>query len=494
VKLCGSKDAVLLEMNSDEYRDYCLKANSRFSMNMKLIFLIPLLFFFASVHAILAQNTSFLLSSSPLVGNAPSCLVAADVNGDGKVDFITTSGRGPQTVSTNDGNGGLAISYSSTWVVTSYSICAADVNGDGKLDLIAADWDANWLRVFTNDGSGGFRLASIPGCGVYPDSVCAADVNGDGKVDLIVANDSPAGSKSTVTILTNDGSGGFEIASSPSVGSAPQYVVAADINGDGKVDLICANYYDNVSILTNDGSGNFAFASSPPGTYQAESLIAADINGDGKIDFVLANEEGYSSFLTVMTNDGSGGFAPSATLSVIGNMGNIGTIGSVCAADVNGDGKMDLIYTSYFYDQYLGFTDGSTLTVATNDGNGNFVLANSLSTDTPASFICAADVNGDGKADLIEAIGYNLSVFTNATIFLPPTSTPSLTITALGAQTCVSWPLTSPGWSLQQNPDLTTMNWNPSGYNGFNISDDGTNKSLTLPTEPGNLFFRLLHP
>jgi hypothetical protein len=58
----------------------------------------------------------------------------------------------------------------------------------------------------------------------------------------------------------------------------------------------------------------------------------------------------------------------------------------------------------------------------------------------------------------------------------------------------ISRPSDSPGWSLEQNPDLTTANWGPSGCNGFNISDNGINKSLSMPSSSGNLFFRLLHP
>src|SRR5439155_1332325 len=83
-----------------------------------------------------------------------------------------------------------------------------------------------------------------PGVGSVPYSVTAADVNGDGKVDLISANHAA----NTLTVLTNNGSGGFVLASSPGVGSGPNSVPAADVNGDGKVDLVSAN--TDVSTLT----------------------------------------------------------------------------------------------------------------------------------------------------------------------------------------------------------------------------------------------------
>jgi hypothetical protein len=82
----------------------------------------------------------------------------------------------------------------------------------------------------------------------------------------------------------------------------------------------------------------------------------------------------------------------------------------------------------------------------------------------------------------------------NTSIFPPPNSTPSLNIKPSGNSVLVLWPSASAGWSLQQNPDLTTMNWSPSGYNGYAIVDDGTNKSLIITPPIENAFFRLLHP
>src|SRR5665213_1940746 len=244
---------------------------------------------------------NFTLSSSPAVGTQPHFVVAADVNGDGKLDLISANYLGnfyySLTVLTNDGSGGFVISSSPGVSPRPVSVAAADVNGDGKMDLISANEFTYTLTVLTNDGSGGFVISSSPGVGSHPQSVTAADVNGDGKMDLISAN----ANANTLTVLTNDGSGGFAISSSPGVGSQPQSVTAADVNGDGKMDLISANANANtLTVLTNDGSGGFAISSSPGVGSGPYSVTAADVNGDGKMDLIHANAN--TNTLTVLTN------------------------------------------------------------------------------------------------------------------------------------------------------------------------------------------------
>ena len=105
-----------------------------------------------------------------------------------------------------------------------------------------------------------FTLSSTPYPGSYPQGVAAADVNGDGRLELISANSND----NTLSVLTNNGNGGFVVAHVYPVGFNPYFVLTADVNGDGKLDIICANENGNsLSVLTNDGSGGFVLASTP---------------------------------------------------------------------------------------------------------------------------------------------------------------------------------------------------------------------------------------
>ena len=315
------------------------------------------------------------------------------------------------------------------------------------------------------------------GVGSSPSSVTVADINGDGKVDLICANrGSVISPTNTLSVLTNNGSGLFGYNATYAVGSAPYSVTAADVNGDGKVDLISANLMgSSLSVLTNNGCGGFVLASTLA-TIQPNSVIAADVNGDGHVDLICANE-GYGA-LSVFTNTGGGGFAFAGTNDVGFEPK------SVVASDINGDGHVDLICANagiYQLPQNV-LINGNTLSVLTNDSNGSFALASTLNVGIGPSSVTTADINGDGKVDLICANSDN----TISVLIAVPTPTINLS----SINTLVSWPSGWTNWTLQQNADLTTTNW--SACSG--VIDDGTNQRLTLPSPPGSLFFRLAHP
>ncbi len=426
----------------------------------------------------------FALSSLPVVGTNPVVVVAVDVDSDGKMDLISLSGiTNHLTVLTNNGNGGFGSNATLKPGVTGLfgnSFTAADINGDGKVDLICAMSTGypNYvgrLSVLTNNGGGIFGSNALLVVGTNPVSVVVADVNGDGKMDLISANAGAFPNYHTLSILTNNGNGIFGSNATVNVGSGPQSVTAADVNGDGKVDLITANFYDNtLSILTNNGNGRFTLASSPGVGGYPLMVVAADVNGDGKMDLISANSG--DGTLSIMTNNGSGGF----TLSSLPRVGQIPY--SVTAADVNGDGSVDLITANI---------NPGTLTVLTNDGAGDFAVAISPVVGSKPYSVTAADISGDGRLDLISAnTGTStLSVLTNTLTFLP-----KLTLKRSSNNVVVSWP--SPwtgwaGWTLQQNTNLNNTHW--TGFAGI-IGDDGTTKTTTNSSTTGSLYFRLSHP
>ena len=293
--------------------------------------------------------------------------------------------------------------------------------------------------MLTNDGSGGFVLASTPWRG-QPSliGITAADVNGDGKVDLISANTSD----NTLSVLTNNGSGGFATWRLRQAWAALQFLsVAADVNGDGKLDLISANANGNsLSVLTNNGSGGFVLAHTYAVGNNPRTVVAADVNSDGKVDLISANLNNNS--LSVLTNDGSGNLHRWPRHRELA-----APLYGLTAADVNGDGKVDLISANFY---------GNTLSVLTNDGSGNFLLALSPGIGRGAECVVAADINGDGKLDLITANAYDssLSVLTNGTPFSQ--TTPSCVPAPSGL---VSW------WPGEGNANdvVGGNNGNPTG-------------------------------
>jgi hypothetical protein len=232
-------------------------------------------------------------------------------------------------------------------------------------------------------------------------AVIGADVNGDGRIDLV-----SLGATTLLSVLTNNGNADFGSNATYNVGAITS-VFAADVNGDSKADLICANIHDRVSpgtleVLTNDGHGGFLLSSSPVVGARPISVVAADVNRDGWVDLISANAS--DNTISVLTNDGRGSFVPSGTYAV----GNDPFW--VVAADISEDNWPDLICANY---------KGNNLSVLTNTGGGRLGLSSSPSVGSFPICLAAADVNGDGKMDLISANsgtlsgGNSLSVLTN---------------------------------------------------------------------------------
>ncbi|CAF4045528.1 unnamed protein product, partial [Rotaria magnacalcarata] len=126
------------------------------------------------------------------------------------------------------------------------------------------------------------------GSGSGPCYVATADVNGDGKCDIIVAN----AASNNASVLLNVGNGTFLTQTTYLTGSVPTCVAAADVNGDNKLDIIVANSGSNsIGILLNIGNGTFAAQatySTGPGSVPY-CVTAVDVNDNNKTDIIVAN-------------------------------------------------------------------------------------------------------------------------------------------------------------------------------------------------------------
>jgi hypothetical protein len=280
------------------------------------------------------------------------------------------------------------------------SFKAADVNGDGHLDFAVANHDSDDVTVLLGNGAGGFNAASgsPAAVGDGPVATATADLNGDGKADLAVAN----GSSNDATVLLGDGAGGYGAApgSPVGLGGNPADVAAADLNGDGNVDLALSVWQNNwrVAILLGDGAGRFAPAPGSPIAvgvrYGAVSIALADVNGDGKRDLIAAPDE--SRVISIRFGDGSGQFGTARTAAA-GNGPS-----AFAVADLNRDGRLDLAVGSHFSNAGL-HQPGFTLLLG--DGAGGFRRAAGSPMAVPGipSSVAVADLNADGRLDVAVA-------------------------------------------------------------------------------------------
>jgi hypothetical protein len=381
---------------------------------------------------------TFAESTVALPGSATT-LIVGDFNHDGKLDIVAPLDDGNSSIYIamlpGLGNGTFGapvttpVAGDTPWIFWASS---ADLNGDGLPDLLlsAANIDTIAIQVFLNNGNGTFSAGQVVAENFQPDvnlGTLLFDADGDGITDALVAD-----AFGTLAVYHGNGDGTFNTASPGAfaIGDATYGIAAADVNGDGHLDVIASGIFvndlrafgtdagDQICVLEGDGKGNFSFPKVYRGDSSAYSLAIGDFNGDGHPDVVTANQDNDS--VSVFLNDGLGGYgAPEGNwVGRVGGGAVNAPMSGVVMADVDGDGSTDVAFMEWnqapdnFYQ----------LTVLLNDGKGN--LSTPVRSDAVDSRYVAtgdfvlADFRNTGHPDFV-AIAQNYSSWGNFISFAP---------------------------------------------------------------------------
>lgn len=349
-----------------------------------------------------------LVPTAPSV-NHPFGLRIIDIDKDGNLDLLVLNGFfHPATLLVGDGGGGFVESV----LIEAFGISDAavvDVDGDSVLDILAVG--SGFLMVL--EGENGFgtpvfhtiEAGSIQGFGV-------ADFDGNDVPDVVIAR----GSSSEISLLLNDGAGGFPIETSVGSGSGFTALTPTDFNLDDNPDFAAVNPGDGTwTAFFGAGDGSFvgteqeirAFTLGP----REFAIATAEFNGDTLPDVVVVGTSGDEA--SVYLNQGDGTFDLSQVLAVPPLPGQL------AAADVTGDGNADIVVS-----MTLGVTgnvgEDDEVAVVIGRGDGTFVTRTDLSLDpSPPTDVSGdgaesaeyADVDNDGFGDIVTTNGSQVGIF-----------------------------------------------------------------------------------
>jgi len=339
--------------------------------------------------------------ASHLAGDLPlpDLIVPGDFNQDGKLDLaVNLSGYDNIAILDGDGQGGFTIKEHIESDTLPKGLAAGFVDKDGYLDLVSICGWGYAIRVYRGDGLGGFVQVNELKADGEPSRISLADINNDGNLDLI-AN---APGEGKIQIYLGFGKGGF---SKPALeiedlGIDDSFAVS-DLNNDGKLDLavvqvINATNTGKVTILLGDGSGGFTIANQFTVDKTASTVSVADLNHDGKIDLLVAGsgpEDRSGLYLSSYLGDGAGNFALKETI----DLGTGALEGVMGLGDFDEDGNVDVAYPITFSQNGNSST---TLLTLLGDGTGGFSQDQSIRIAAGPHSAFVTDFNGDGHVDL----------------------------------------------------------------------------------------------
>ena len=349
-------------------------------------------------------------------GHMPVALAVGDLDGDGRLDLATANGVQaalvpPNSLSVLLGRGDGTLHESRDFAVGDgpQPPVIADLNGDGQLDLVVPNVGSNDVSILLGLSDGTFQAERRLAVAEKPSAVVVGDFNEDGRLDIATASSAPNGR--FISILLGIGNGDFQAERRVEVGLQPYILASVDLNGDGHLDLATINRLDDsVSVAFGRGDGSFDVHAPIQVGVQPQALATADLNRDGVVDLVVTNA-GWPLLdtPTVLPNgsvtivlgrrdlNAPNHWSPE-TLSEISAGVNVGR---VLVDDVNGDGALDVIAVNHGV--YGAVSNTISIFLSGRDASNAWTLLpeERYTVVESPSVIAAADVNGDGRMDLL---------------------------------------------------------------------------------------------
>jgi hypothetical protein len=281
-------------------------------------------------------------------------------------------------------------------------IASGDFDRDGHQDLAVAAVSPDRIVILRNYFNGTFvvppRVVSLP-AGSAPNFVRAVDIDGDGDIDLVVVEQAAK----KIQILLNDGAGNFTLGPSFNTGNNPRWLITRPLRQGNAIDMAVLNRADGtMTVYLNNGGLQFTSNTIAVGS-DPRCIASADITGDGRPELFVTSYAEHK--VTILTNDGTGHFAAAAPLMLDTTLSPNGII----AADFNGDTVADLAIAS------VNTSNQGVVSVYRRSGTTYTGPTNYSTLGLGAGQIASADLDRDGHLDLVTVNpdSGNLSIFTN---------------------------------------------------------------------------------